>query len=46
MLKLKVYLLLPKYIPERKTNCRKSDEKHLAAKKCKFVVTLDEESSF
>ncbi|GFX20016.1 hypothetical protein TNCV_1435761 [Trichonephila clavipes] len=31
MFKPQVHLLLPKYIAERKTNCRKSCEKHLSA---------------
>ncbi|GFT03859.1 hypothetical protein TNCV_1730491 [Trichonephila clavipes] len=42
MFKLKVHLLLPKHIAERKTNDRKSYEKHQATEERKFVVTLDE----
>ncbi|GFS47152.1 hypothetical protein TNCV_2053281 [Trichonephila clavipes] len=42
MLKLKVHLLLPIQIAERKTNYRKLYEKHVAAEKTKCVVKLDE----
>ena len=42
MFKPEVHLLLPNILPKEKTNCRKFYEKHLAAEKWKFVVTLDE----
>lgn len=40
--KAKVHALRPQHIAERKTNCRKLYERHLAGDKWKFVVTLDE----
>ncbi len=42
MFKPKIHQLLPKHIAERKTNCRKLYEKHLAVEKWKIVITLDE----
>jgi hypothetical protein len=40
--KAKVHVLRPRHIAERRTNCRRLYERHLAADKWKFVVTLDE----
>ncbi len=42
MFKPEVHLLLPMYIAEMKTNCRKLPEKHLAAENWTCVVTFDE----
>lgn len=40
--KSKVHRLLPRHIHERKTNCRKLYERHLAGDRWKYVATLDE----
>jgi len=40
--KSKVHKLSPNHIAERKTNCRRLYENHLAGDKWKFVVTIDE----